>query len=239
LSYLFIAHTIPSIAFVLAAVERTRLPRRLAMPLLWIAVAGLFVYVPLSAVVLTRVLFAVSVPFGLIGCWGLLGLSRRIRSSALRRRLVTYGVLVASMVSLYQLAVATWIPLHGVDGTHSTYVPDDLYRAMPLLERQPPGVVMNLYKTGQFVPPFSGQATYVGNIDQTLDSADRQADAIAFYRLDDVSRSRFMRANNVTYVLAGAAEREVASQAGSPLTQGSTFVVLGEVGDIQLFRLRG
>jgi len=51
--------------------------------------AGIFAYAPIGIVVLTRVLFVVSVPFGILGCWGLLGLGRFVARPVVRRRLVT------------------------------------------------------------------------------------------------------------------------------------------------------
>lgn len=240
LSYLFVAHTLPALAFIVAIATRAiRLPRKAALPLLWIALAGVFAYLPTGVVVLTRVLFVISVPFGILGCWALLGLARLVARPGVGRRLVTYGVLVASLVTLYEFAVAVSIPFHQLDVLGSNYVPTDLGTAMAVLEGRPPGLVMNLYSSGQFVPPYSGHSTYVGNQDETLDSVDKQRDAVAFYRMDDPARSRFMREHKVAYVLLGPAERGVAEAAGSPVRAGRTFRLLFAAGDVQMYELRG
>jgi hypothetical protein len=110
---------------------------------------------------------------------------------------------------------------------------------MAVLEQRPPGLVMNLYSSGQFVPPYSGHSTYVGNENQTLDIADKQRDAVAFYRMDDPGRSQFMRDHNISYVFVGPAERAVADAAGNPVRDSRTFRLLFALGDVQMYELRG
>jgi hypothetical protein len=213
------------------------LPRKAKLPLLWIASAGIFAYAPIGIPVLTRVLFVVSVPFGVLGCWGLLGLGRLVARPAVRRRLVGYGVVVAGLVSAYQ--AAAWIPLYRLDPFGDNYVPTDIREAMVVLEQRPQGVVMNLYSNGRFVPPYSGHSTYVGNQDQTLDFVHKQRDAVAFYRMDDPTRSRFMRDHDISYVLVGPAERGVAEAAGNRVGDSRTFRLLFARGDVQLYERRG
>jgi hypothetical protein len=239
-SFVFIAHTVPACAFILAVATRAiRLPRKAALPLAWIAVAGIFAYAPIGIVVLTRVLFVVSVPFGILGCWGLLGVARLATRPAVRRRLVMYGVQLAALVSAYEFFIAIWIPLNQLDPLHDTYVPTGLRTAMAVLEQRPPGLVMNLFFNGQFVPPYSGHSTYIGNQNETLEAIDRQRDAVSFYRMDDPGRAQFMRDHNIAYVLVGAEERSLADAARHPVRDGGTFQLLFAVGGVQMYQLRG
>jgi hypothetical protein len=238
LSYLLIAYTVPSLAFIAAISTRAiRFPRKAKLPLLWMMIAGIFAYAPIGVGVLMRVLFVVSVPFGILGCWGILGLGRLVAHPAVRRRLVAYGVLVAGLVSAYQAAV--WIPLYLFDPSGANYVSTDMTQAMVVLEQRPQGLVMNLYSSGRFVPPYSGHTTYVGQQDETLDLADRQGDAVAFYRMDDPSRSRFMLDHNISYVVVGPEERAVADAAGNRVGDGRIFRLLFARGNVQLYERRG
>lgn len=239
LTYLLVAHTVPAVAFIVAVATRCiRLPRKAMLPVLWVTVAGIFAFAPIGVVVLTRVLYIVSVPFGIVGCWGLLGLGRLVARPAIRRRLVTYGVLVAGLVSVFEFAIAVGAPLHQADPAGANYVPTDLYNAMVELEQRPPGLVMNLYSSGQFVPPFSGHGTFVGNEGQTLDVVAKQRDAVAFFGMDDPRRSQFMHGHNISYVLVGPAERRVSDGAGNPVRDSGTFRLLFAVGDVQMYELR-
>ena len=239
LSFLFIAHTVTAVAFILAIATRAiRLPRKVALPLLWVAVAGIFAYAPIGIVVLTRVLYVISVPFGILGCWGLLGLGRLVARPAVHRRLVSYGGLAAAMVSVFELAIAVWAPLNQLDPVGVNYVPTDLRTAMAALEDRPPGLVMNLYSSGQFVPPYSGHSTFVGNENETLDAVQKQRSAVDFYRMDAAGRSKFMRDHGIAYVLVGPSERGVSDAAGNPVRDGGTLRLVFALGAVQIFERR-
>jgi hypothetical protein len=239
-SYFFIAYTVTAGAFILAVGTRAiPLPRLASLPLLWIAMAGMFAYSPLGVVVLTRVLFVISVPFGIVGCWGLIGVARAAARPAVRRGVVLCGLLAAGMTSAVEFGNSISIPISAVDPLHDNYVPTDLKASMAVLDQRPPGVVMNLFSSGQFVPPYSGHSTYIGNQDETLDLVDRQRDAITFYRMDDTGRAQFMRDHKLTYLLVGAPEQTIAQAAGNRVQGRSPFQLLFARGGVELFEFRG
>jgi hypothetical protein len=218
-------------------VGRMALPRRAKLPLIWIACAGVLAYLPLGMLVLTRVLYIVSVPFGILGTWGLLATARLVKAPAIRRRVVAYGILLGGMVSVYEFGYSVRTPLLHLN-SRASYISRDMRSALNELETRPPGLTMNVYLSGILVPPYSGHGTYIGDLNQTLNLADTERNALAFYEMDNSARADFMRQHGLRYALFGPEERGVTEASGRPITDGAFFRLLIRHGDVQVFEVR-
>lgn len=239
LGYLVVAHTIPALAFVLAVASRQiRWPRAAALPVTWIAWVGLLCFFPFHSIVLTRVFYIVSVPFGILGAWGLLGAARLLRNSALRRRAVSYGMLASALISVYSFAYVLNAPLRRLDPAAS-YVARDMHSALDHLGSQPKGAVMSTYVTGILIPPYAGQDTYTGSAQHTLDPSRKEREVVEFFASNGPVRARFMNSRGLRYVLFGPAEsRLAADQGGQSFSDDPQFRLVEAAGRVEVYELR-
>jgi len=204
--FLVLSHLVAS-GLIVIAIWRRRLRGDLLLPALWIAGMTVFMFAPGISGTLGRSFMASSVPFGLCAAPGLLALLRLVRPVRWRRRVLALTLAASSLFGLFSLAQPYWIATFRLD----PYAEYESSAEAALLLRLAPRVssrdlVLTTYLDGLFVPAQTDARAFEGHPDMTIDAPRKSAEALAFFSSWSVAeRAKFLRVNNIDYVLTTSA----------------------------------
>ncbi|MHB8572691.1 MAG: hypothetical protein ACYDAY_07025 [Candidatus Dormibacteria bacterium] len=230
-----LSHLVPLLLFGLTLTVLRHWPRQATMPVAWVVWAFVLIYLT-GPGVLQRDFYLLSVPFGILAVWGLLGVARLTRRRWLRRRLFLYLTPLICMSSVYAFAHSLYAPWLRLDA-NASYVSRDLHLALVRLRPEPTGGVMNAYLDGLFVPAYSLHPTFAGHPDETIDQPRKLAAVTRFFGESDTDRARFMQANGLRYLVFGPAEAQLARQSGGGAPAPPVFRLLYRVGSVSVLEL--
>ncbi len=191
----------------------------------WIGVIALLVYAPLGAQ--RRFLQGVQLPFAILAAFGLFevamprvqqtrwfqALANRPNYSVegLQRFLIVVVLLVVSISSVYQWLSA--VALTVAEQPYPLFRPRAEVQAMDWLRTraQSNDIVLGSYFTGSYLPLRSGTRAYIGHVYETIDFQDKQQQVDKFFNAEtiDAERIEFLRANHISYLFYGRAEKEL------------------------------
>jgi len=215
---LVLSHLVAS-GLIVVALWRRRLRGDLLLPALWIAGMTICMFAPGIGATLGRSFMASSVPFGLCAAPGLLALLRLVRAPRWRRRALMLTVTASSLFGLFSLAQPFWIAAFRLDPFAEYESRDEaalLHRLAPHVTRQ--DLVLTTYLDGIFVPAQTDARTFAGHPDMTIDAARKSSEALAFFsKWSAAERAKFLRINNVDYVLTTSAEFRDRVSSDAPL----------------------
>lgn len=191
----------------------------------WVFVVALLIYAPSGAQ--RRFLQGVQIPLTLLATFGLfeivlprLGaarwfqkLARRPHYSAdgLQKFCVTLFVLFVSLASLLLWLGAAM--QNTLQQPYPFFRPRAEIQAMDWLRAHanPNDIILSQYFSGSYLPLRSGARVYLGHVYETIHFQTKQNAVDQFFdsAMSDAARQEFLRANGITFVFYGPAERAV------------------------------
>jgi len=141
-------------------------------------------------------------PFGIIAASGLSILARKSKLTAYGLMAVYYigSVVVSASIFQYTLLQAQTFPLH-----EKMYIPKKRLSVIKQLDNLMPhhSVVLTEFITGQILPVFSNQLTYLGHMVQTQDYFTKAGLVNDFYseRMSSAEALKFLKSNNISYII--------------------------------------
>jgi hypothetical protein len=207
---------------------RPRAQWRLALPIVWVALMPLLLYLPVD--VSRRLIVGAQTPLGLLAAWGLVAavalpfgrsalvrrLSHRARRARARysrrglRRLLVAAVLLSAVPTPLLLVAGN--SLQVARRAPPIYRPRAELAALDWLRANtsPRDTVLCAYETGNYVPARAGNRVVLGLGPQTVDVERKQDEIRRFFDDDtagDIWRQELLRRYGVAYVLVGPRER--------------------------------
>jgi len=173
--------------------------------LLWVPAAAL-AYVALNRSFFYHALEGLSLPLGI---FAIRGVTRIFHGRQVGRVLVAGTLVLTVPGTLYALQVY----LQTYEAGNDYYLEGDDARALDYLARQPAGAVLARLSLGQYVPAFTGHATWLGNYEWTPGFYPRRAQAEDLFegRLEPAAVSRLVVASGARYVLSGCGDNPKAT----------------------------
>ncbi len=208
------AFGVPLLLAAFAVRDAWRSEKPLWLPLAWVGVVPLLVYLPFN--LQRRLVEGVQVPLSLLAAWGLLRISN-LKSPAsgkwqvARRWLIVGVALFVLSATNVLLVVGNCLVLRGR--------PDAIYRdaaeiaALDWLDEQVEhdDVVLTSYETGNYLPARVGARVFVGHGPETVHFAEKKALMERFFgaAADDAWRQELLEEYDIDYVFWGPAEQRV------------------------------
>ena len=184
-----------------------RRDERLIVPVAWMLVSGLLLYVPLT--MQRRFLMGWQVPLAVLGAIGLetlrdTWLTRRggMRRVGQWRLLLTLGFALASLTHLLFITSGTLL-LTPEERPLLFLSEDDRAAQDWLREMDSEAVILSSFEAGGEIAGFTGQRVYIGHWIETMDFAARQAEVAAFFDSDgmsDAERRILLGGHGITHV---------------------------------------
>ena len=213
------AYGIPLALAAFAARAAWRSERPAWLPLAWVAIVPVLVYLPFN--LQRRLIEGAQIPLSLLAAWGLVKLSNRstersrqsLQSPSLKSRLVIGVALVGLSLTNVLLVAGNSLALRGQ--------PAPIYRdageiaALDWLNEQiePDDVILASYATGNYLPARVGARVFVGHGPESVHADEKKALAAQFFdgATDETWRQRLLTDYGVDYVFWGPAERALGS----------------------------
>ena len=193
------AYGVPLLLAAFALRPAWRSARPVWLPLAWVAVVPLLVYLPFN--LQRRLVEGVQVPLSLLAAWGLVKISKS--------RLLVSVILVSLSLTNVLLVAGNSLALRGR--------PAPIYRdagqvaAMDWLNGRvrPDDVVLTSYATGNYLPARVGARVFVGHGPESVHAAEKDELVRQFFSAatDDTWRRWLLEEYGVDYVFWGPEER--------------------------------
>ncbi|MBU0703125.1 MAG: hypothetical protein KKC18_04595, partial [Chloroflexi bacterium] len=202
------AYGIPLLLAALAVRAAWRSERPAWLPLAWVAIVPLLVYLPFN--LQRRLIEGAQIPLNLLAAWGLVKISKlQAPSPKLKSRLIIGVALVGLSLTNVLLVAGNSLALRGQ--------PAPIYRdageigALDWLNErvEPDDVILASYATGNYLPARVGARVFVGHGPESIQADEKKALAAQFFdaTTDDTWRQHLLAEYGVDYVFWGPAER--------------------------------
>ncbi|HEY74343.1 MAG: hypothetical protein B6I34_09510 [Anaerolineaceae bacterium 4572_32.1] len=169
------------------------------LPLAWVAVVPLLVYLPFN--LQRRLVEGAQIPLSLLAAWGLVKISKS--------KLIVSATLIALSLTNVLLVAGNSLALRGQ--------PSPIYRdageiaALDWLDGQVRlgDVALSSYATGNYLPARVGARVFVGHGPESIHAGEKKALAARFFdaATEDAWRRRLLAKYSVDYVFWGPSER--------------------------------